>query len=143
MSPDDIRQTLESFLSLFEAEQPQDPHEAKLRLCLDQLALAQHFVADVEPKMEEPPPPRPDESEQMERFCSLYPELSPDALLHLVEVVGDLEDVLWRWDRYGAPDGLWHFRFLFEAHWGEHLRALQLWLHERHFCQAPAGTEPC
>lgn len=55
-----------------------------------------------------------------------------DALDDLVDIELDLEQVLRRWE-LSEEDAVWHFGFLFRAHWGQRLRSLQLHLHERAF----------
>jgi hypothetical protein len=47
----------------------------------------------------------------------------------LADIVGDLEEVVWRYETLGADDAYWHLRFLFLIHWGQHLRELSLYLH--------------
>lgn len=52
-----------------------------------------------------------------------------DAIDDLADIWSDLEQVLWRFDNASPDDGHWHFRFLFEIHWGMHLRQLAVYLH--------------
>ncbi|MFN7134579.1 MAG: DUF5063 domain-containing protein, partial [Myxococcales bacterium] len=54
-----------------------------------------------------------------------------DAIDDIVDIANDLQQVVWRWETTSEADALWHFRFSFTSHWGAHLRALQLYLHER------------
>ena len=53
-----------------------------------------------------------------------------DAVDDLTDIAVDLQEVL---DRSGksTDDAIWHFRFGYQAHWGRHLRWLQLILYER------------
>jgi hypothetical protein len=46
-----------------------------------------------------------------------------DAIDDLADIAADLEEVVW------ADDAHWHYKFLFEVHWGMHLRELALYLH--------------
>jgi hypothetical protein len=49
-----------------------------------------------------------------ERICALFPRYGfYNALFDVTE----------------EEDVLFHFRFLFETHWGQHLRSLQQYLH--------------
>ena len=45
------------------------------------------------------------------------------------DIATDLHEVAWCWQNTSIEDALWHFRFGFESHWGEHLRYLQLYIH--------------
>jgi hypothetical protein len=53
-----------------------------------------------------------------------------DAIDDLADVARDLEEVQRRW-KDCPEDALWHFAFLYRAHWGGHLRSLQVYLHDR------------
>jgi len=52
-----------------------------------------------------------------------------DAIDDIIDITNDLKEVLWRFDRFGPDDAYWHFRFLYQIHWGEHLRELARYLH--------------
>ena len=52
-----------------------------------------------------------------------------DAIDDILDITNDLKQVLWRFDCFGDDDANWHFRMLFEIHWGQHLRALAYYLH--------------
>lgn len=52
-----------------------------------------------------------------------------DALDDIADIAKDLCEVTWRWDNTSEADALWHFKFLYESHWGAHLRNLQLYIH--------------
>jgi hypothetical protein len=54
-----------------------------------------------------------------------------DAIDDITDITNDLKEVLWRFDRFGPDDAHWHFRFLYQVHWGEHLRDLARYLHSR------------
>jgi len=67
-----------------------------------------------------------------------------DSIDDLADLLGDLVEVLWRWDNTSSIDALWHLDLSYRQHWGSHLRALQLYLHEfsTHVhspLQAPSG----
>jgi hypothetical protein len=52
------------------------------------------------------------------------------AVEDLVDVAGDMQEVLWRLSNTSQDDALFHFQLLFRSHWGHHLRRVQLYLHE-------------
>lgn len=52
-----------------------------------------------------------------------------DALDDVADIAVELYEVAWRWDNTSSSDALWHFRFGYESHWGDHLRYLQLYIH--------------
>ncbi len=53
-----------------------------------------------------------------------------DAIDDITDIAIDLLKVQWRFNNTSTEDALWNFEFLFNAHWGQHLRELQLYLHE-------------
>ncbi len=52
-----------------------------------------------------------------------------DAVDDLTDIVLDLKDARWRWMNTSQLDAIWHLRRSFEAHWGKHLRSLQVVVH--------------
>jgi hypothetical protein len=113
---------------------------------LDELALSYHDT----------PPGKPDASDDLpspetrvtyQEIGSRFPDLGyygtadagevpgeamiGDAIDDIMDIANDLKEVLWRFERFGAEDAHWHFRFLFEVHWGQHLRDLARYLHSR------------
>lgn len=54
-----------------------------------------------------------------------------DAIDDILDITNDLKEVLWRFDQNGVDDANWHFRFLFQMHWGEHLHGLANYLYWR------------
>jgi hypothetical protein len=56
-----------------------------------------------------------------------------DAIDDLIDIVRELREVSWRYDALGADDAHWHFRLMFESHWGRHLRDLSLYLYVKQF----------
>jgi hypothetical protein len=59
--------------------------------------------------------------------------LTGDAIDDLADIALDLEEYLWRMERFGADDANWHVRFSFETHWGKHCRGLTSHLHDKAF----------
>ncbi|MFT3989668.1 DUF5063 domain-containing protein [Aestuariivirga sp.] len=62
---------------------------------------------------------------------SLATPMTGDAIDDLADISTNLEEVLWRAEHIGIEDALWHFRFLYQTHWGQHLRELALYLHAK------------
>lgn len=121
------------------------PSTQNLLRHLDELALSYHDTPDGDPADvdEEPVFARVSMAEVAARFPGFgyYGLADPaqlsgevlvgDAIDDLVDIVNDLKEVLWRFERLGSADAHWHFRFLYEIHWGEHLRDLARYLHSR------------
>ncbi|WP_233602284.1 DUF5063 domain-containing protein [Corallococcus sp. CA047B] len=152
MTRQDIREAIQSLFAVFDAEVDAPTREHDLRLALDRIALASHFVdVEFDPSATSPDdvPSTPYE-EFSKRLGQCFPGLGyysvsldstdlgeekpgvGDAIDDLADIARDLQEVLLRWET-SEVDALWHFQFLFGAHWGKHLRALQLHLHERAF----------
>ena len=49
-----------------------------------------------------------------------------DAIDDLADIIGDLREIIWRFENLGTNDALWHLKFSFQSHWGLHLRQLNL-----------------
>jgi hypothetical protein len=113
---------------------------------LDELALSYHDTPLGNPNKSDEPPPsagRIEYGDVGRRFPSLgyYGSADPkevpgealvgDAIDDIMDITNDLQEVLWRFDRFGPDDAHWHFRFLYQIHWGEHLRDLARYLHAR------------
>jgi hypothetical protein len=68
------------------------------------------------------------------RFTEVFPELNTtgiaDPLDDLTDLVLDLKEIHQRWTVTSPADARFHFHLLFRAHWGLHLRRLQLFLME-------------
>jgi hypothetical protein len=47
----------------------------------------------------------------------------------LADIVGDLDEVVWRYENVSSDDAFWHLHLLFLHHWGVHLRELSFYLH--------------
>ena len=134
------------FLSLVLEGMP--PTDAALARALDELALAYHDTPDGEPEEEDATPPKTDYPQRYAELSARFPHyghypvadpletegqqyMLGDAIDDLADIVGDLQEIVWRFERLGADDAHWHFRFLYLAHWGGHLRELSLYLHAR------------
>ena len=121
------------------------PDAAGLVRALDRLVVAVHDTPEGDPADEETSPPKHDYFGEVVRLQERFPELGsfsvvwpldPDhAVLTvtaedaLADIVGDLSDVLWRYENVSAGDAYWHLHLLFLEHWGVHLRELTFYLH--------------
>jgi hypothetical protein len=147
MKPQDIRVSINDFLDLLEnSKGDAQANMHALELALDRLALAYHFAGNVFVEYQ-PDPPKQD----YERFRKLASVRFPrfglynvpsritdqimetelqvgDALDDLADIARDLSAVVWCWEHTSEMNALWHFRFGYEQHWGEHLRHLQSYL---------------
>jgi hypothetical protein len=123
--------------------------EERLRLVLDELALAYGLSEDLSTDQEVPDPTTGDYQALRARFAAAFPDLglysavfdpltpepqpdvtAGDALDDLTDIALDQHEVLAR-AAVNVDDALWHFRFGYQTHWGRHMRWLQLVLHER------------
>lgn len=123
------------------------PTVAALAQCLDELAVTYHDTAPGMPDERADEPPRP--TIAYDALGSRFPELGyygvadpaeisddvlvGDAIDDIMDIARDLQEVLWRSEHVGSADADWHFRLLFEAHWGVHLRNLSRYLHSKQF----------
>lgn len=113
---------------------------------LDELAVSYHDTPLGDPDESDEQPPREGRITYAEvgpRFpgLGLYGSADPkevpgaaiicDAIDDIMDIANDLNKVLWRWERFGSDDAHWYFRFLYQIHWGKHLRDLARYLHTR------------
>ncbi|OYQ24776.1 hypothetical protein CHU93_15595 [Sandarakinorhabdus cyanobacteriorum] len=124
-----------------------DPTADALAKSLDELAVTYYDTPLGMPdeQAEDPPPARVAYADISARFPDFgyYGAANPaatsgsaflgDAIDDIVDIVRDLEEVLWRFEHIGCDDAHWHFRVLFQAHWGVHLRDLSRYLHSMQF----------
>ncbi|MFY0522667.1 DUF5063 domain-containing protein [Archangium gephyra] len=148
MTRGEILDAVKQFLSLMEGAGPAEEREKALRLALDRLALAYHFAEAPSDDRDHPGPPRADYQVLRERISALFPRYGfynavldvtekvgapetgiADAIDDLTDITLEMHEVLARWETTSEEDALWHFRFLYETHWGQHLRSLQQYLH--------------
>ena len=136
--------TARSFLTLI--HEGAAPSSRELLRKLDELAMAYHQAPEGDPADDNTTPPSNDYHERYTSLGKRFPDygyyavsnptepidekgMVGDAIDDLADISADLEQVIWRFDNLGPDDAHWHFRFLFEIHWGMHLRELSLYLH--------------
>jgi hypothetical protein len=52
-----------------------------------------------------------------------------DPIDDLSDIIGDLSDVIWRYENAGLQEAEWYFHLHFQVHWGMHLRSVSFCLH--------------
>jgi hypothetical protein len=121
---------------------------AALEVALDRLAWMRHFVK-FNFEADHPNPPRKEYQAVRALAVQRFPDFGTyntvldftvnvaetelavgDAIDDITDIVLDLYDVAWCWMNTSEADALWHFENGFWSHWGEHLRNLQLYIHE-------------
>ncbi len=144
MTPEEILRFIEDFLSLFEDHRI-DPEESKskLRLVVDQLALAMWHVP--EPELSRFGAVRMSSeacrSIISERFPDLGfynlvdPEPAGEADLRIGDAIDDLADIYrhletarFGWNEIGVEESLAYLSATYWGHWHHHLRDLQHYL---------------
>ena len=145
-----IKAVIENYLTILTPSKGEESDKIqKLILSLDELALISHKVDYTFDKKDYPEPPKKDYKAARESIAKLFPSLGyynialdisdnierssmsvGDAINDIVDIAGDLKEVLWRYENTSEADALFHFQLLFRSHWGMHLRSLQLYLHD-------------
>jgi hypothetical protein len=148
MSRDEIKQTIDEFLSLVEKGcGSTEKNEAKLKLVLDKLALAQYFATYEFDSKDYADAPRKTDEELQKLVTTQFPNYGyynvaenvtkdvgegitnvGDAIDDILDIAKDLYETKWRWENNSPEDGLWFFKNNFQSHWNEHLRGLQIYL---------------
>ena len=122
------------------------PSKEELARALDKLAVAYHEGPAGDPAEEDVDAPSDNYQDRYRRLRERFPNLGyysvadpmevpnekpivGDPIDDLADIAADLEQVLWRFEHVGPDDAHWHFKMLFEIHWGRHLRELALYLH--------------
>lgn len=145
-----IKAAIENYLAVITSNEGEETDRIqKLILSLDGLALASHTVDYTFDERDYPEPPEKDYKIARESIGKLFPSLGyynvaldisdkieqsslsvGDAIDDIVDIAGDLKEVLWRYENTSEDDALFHFQLLFRSHWGMHLRSLQFYLHD-------------
>lgn len=137
------------FLRLISEGEP--PNDEELARALDELAMAYHDTPEGAPGDEDDDYPHASLDDYKRCYAELasrFPahgyyavadpsetvpqeSLVADAIDDLADIARELEEVLWRFDRFGADDAHWHFKLAYRTHWGRHLRELSHYLHAK------------
>ena len=145
-----IKTTIENYLTILTSNEYEESDRIqKLILSLDELALVSNKVDYTFDGQDYAEPPEKDYKISRESIGKLFPSLGyynvalaisdkieqsslsvGDAIDDIVDIAGDLKEVLWRFNNTSQDDALFHFQLLFRSHWGMHLRSLQLYLHD-------------
>lgn len=148
MTRDEIKQTVDDFVSLVEKGcDSVEENEAKLKLLLDKLALAQHFADYNFDKTDYAEAQTEDYGGRRKLAAARFPHygiynvavdvtknvgegkaIVGDSIDDIADITGDLIETKWRWEKNSPEDALCHFKFSFESHWSQHLRELQIYL---------------
>jgi len=143
----DVKSAIDSYLTVVCSPAGDEPDRIKrLKVCLDELALLANKTQYIFDEADYPDPPRTnpaswDKVEKLFPSLGFYnvslsvmerrPEtLGASAIEDIVDIAGDLAEVLWRIENTSTDDALFHFQLMFQSHWGHHLRCLQLYLHD-------------
>lgn len=149
VQPKDILETVLEYLDLLANDRVNAEADVRaLTLVLDKLAFAYHFADGVASGTPYPDELRAKTAKWRQLAAHRFPQFGSynlarpvteqraeaevvvgDAIDDLADIAADLYEVAWRWKNSGADDALWHFRHIYDFHWGEHLRALQMYLH--------------
>jgi hypothetical protein len=148
MTPQECISSVRAFLSVIDGV-ASDDDETLLLSTLDQVAASTTSVQVEFDQRDWPEPPDVDYSLRRERVARRFSHLGyyniasnicgepgesgvnvGDVSDDLADILGDLSDVLWRWENTSQADAIWHLQLTYRQHWGAHLRALQLYLHE-------------
>ena len=113
---------------------------------LDALAMAYHQTPAVDDHSDYVLAPTGSYDEHRKSISPRFPELGlyasiapgppsdlqgvvGDAIDDVVDIMLDLEAVLWRSANVSLEDAVWHFRFGYLSHWGQHLMELRGHVH--------------
>jgi hypothetical protein len=146
-----VKEAIENYLAILTSDEGEETDRIKkLILSLDELALLSHKVNATFDDRDYPDPPARDYEADYQSIGKLFPSLGyynvaldvsenigqaslaiGDATDDIVDIAGDLKEVLWYFKNTSEQDALFNFQFLFGIHWGRHLRYLQLYLHDK------------
>jgi hypothetical protein len=147
VSREDIYNAIFEYLDLIEfGRKDAEENLQTLEMILDKLALAYYYADSQFDETDYPDVPRDGKKWYKlagKRFpdfgyynvpCSVIEQLAEselmvgDAIDDLADIASDLDQVVWYWKHTSIDNALWHFRFGFKAHWGDHLRYLQFFI---------------
>jgi Domain of unknown function (DUF5063) len=144
-----IKAAIENYLTVISSTTGDEDHRIKnLIASLDELALLANKIEYTSMIKDYPEPPEKNYSVFREQVTKVFPSLGyynvaldisehilqsslsvGDAIDDIVDIAGDLAEILWRFNNTSEDDALFHLDFTFRTHWGMHLRSLQLYLY--------------
>ena len=128
---------------------PEEIRLRKLAKALDRLVCAHHEAAETMPDLTTTLEPLPGDYKSLRQAAQrafpdlgFYPWSDPrgkigedplvgDALDDIADIARDLAEVAWRWENVSPADAGWHFRLLYQTHWGAHAHALRSYVYGR------------
>lgn len=151
MTNSEIYRSVSEFLEIVEqGKDTVEQNEKYLILALDCLALAYSSVAYKFDETDFPDPPKIDAMELRSIISKRFPNyglynlpceittkigeteiIVGDAIDDIADITTDMQEIKWRWNNTSIDDALWHFRFGYRSHWGNHLRNLQFYLYAK------------
>ena len=150
MDKREIRNAVVDVLDLIENERRDaEDNVTSLEHALDKLALARHYLRYKFDEGDYPDPPGKNYDKVREIVNQRFPGFGfynvvldvaenltktkmvvGDAIDDLTDIVIELYNVIWCWENTSEADALWRFETMYKIHWGEHLRKLQLYIHD-------------
>lgn len=148
MRGDEVRARLGAFIALLTVDPP--PSLDRLAHSLDDLALLVHETPEGAPADSNLEPPEAEFKDTYDVLAARFPDFGfypvadplsapgeeqmlGDAIDDLADIVGDLREVIWRYENLGQADAFWHLHDLYRIHWGRHLRDLSGYVHAKRF----------
>lgn len=148
-----IKKLIDDFIEFVDvaSKQPID-RERSMMLLLDSLGLSQAYISFEFDEDDYPDPPSEQEESIRNRICENFEDygyyncveevenkiaetdiIVGDAIDDLVDIYKELSKVQWRWENTSVADALWHYDHMYRAHWGSHLRNLQLYVFNKQY----------
>lgn len=142
--PNELPRAVAEFRSLILEGEPPDARE--IAYALDKLTMLAMELPDCDPAESDAEPPQAEGAPIWGCLTERFPrmgfyamadplEIEPTAPMmghaidDLSDILRDLAEVAWRAENLGIDDAVWHFQFLYGAHWGHHARSLTPYLY--------------
>ncbi len=148
--PSKIQETIKEFLDLILGEDTELKELDTLISALDKLAYSIRFINYIFDETHYPDAPAESYSEIRECVQKKFPTLGfynisidisenigetepavGDAFDDIADITRDLKEVMWYFENTSPDNALWNYELGYRAHWGRHLRELQLYLHDK------------
>lgn len=145
-----IKETTKEFLAFILNENGERADIGKLISALDMLAYSTSFIDFKFDDTEYLEPPEVSYQVIRSKVEKIFPSLGfyntpdkiardlnnrkmncSDSLDDLTDIILDITETLWRFENTSNSDALWYFESSYIAHWGMHLRRLQVYLHDK------------